>query len=62
MKAILEIKFEKIAGQKVTKELAKKPLISSTDKTIKRLCVELEKYFKKKYIETTITYKIKNGK
>jgi hypothetical protein len=60
MKAKIEIKFRTINGLKVDESMLKKipQLISSTEKAIKILCQQIEKYFKDKKINVKINYEI----
>jgi hypothetical protein len=60
MKARIEINFERILRLKVNEELLKRTpkLIQSTEKTIKKLCGYLKKYFKDKKIDVKINYEI----
>jgi len=58
MKAQISIKFLKIAGKRVTKDIISNSLIKSTEKTLSKLCKELKKYFDGFKIKTQINYKL----
>lgn len=52
MKANIEIKFMKIGDVELSKKVVDdtKNLLPTTTKTVGKLCIEIEKYFRKKKI------------
>ena len=60
MKAKVEIGFITILGLKVDGDMLKKApnLVKTTEETMERFCVEMEKYFKKNKIITKIRFKV----
>jgi len=63
MKAKIEVQFKTIKGLKVDESMLKKipQLINSTEKTIKILCKNIEKYFRDNKINTKVTYEFYNN-
>ena len=59
MKAKIEINFEKIAD--IGNYVFTPKLKISTEKTIKKLCEQIEKYFNKYKIKTKIEYHVEDG-
>lgn len=62
MKAIVQIKFSRILGISVTKEMldSNPRLLNATDKTTKELCKIIEKYFNDNKIQTSVSYILKD--
>lgn len=59
MKAIINIEFKKVSGKKMNKRIANsKDFQKSAEKTIKKLCEQIEKYFNDFKIKTKVTSKI----
>jgi len=59
MRAIIEIEFEKVSGKKVDEKMANSGKFKkSAEKTIKKLCEQIERYFKDFKIKTKVTSKI----
>jgi len=59
MKAKIEITFEKVSGKKVDEEMANSGKFrKSAEKTIAKLCEQIERYFKDFKIKTKVTSKI----
>jgi hypothetical protein len=63
MKSIINIKFKRINRIKVDKKLllANPNLIKATDKTIKILCREIEKYFQDHHIEADVSFELEEN-
>lgn len=60
MKAIISVKFIKIAGQEVNPKLMKDnpKLVKVTTDTIAKLCEQVEKYFDNYKIMTEVDYMV----
>jgi hypothetical protein len=58
LQASIEITFKKIAGQEVTPKMVGFSLKHATNKTIKKLCQEIKKYFKDKNIEIETEFEL----
>jgi len=59
MKANVSIQFLEVSGKKVDKKLeSDKQFRKSTEKTIRKLCEQIEKYFRDFKVETGVTYKV----
>lgn len=62
MKAILQINFKKIDKYNVNAEMLETnpKLLGETDKMIKGLCKQIEKYLKDHRIDTSVSYILKD--
>ena len=59
MKAKINIKFEKVSDKAVNRKMSSsKKFIKATDKTVKKLCEQIERYFLDFKIQTKVTYKL----
>lgn len=56
----LIINFKKIKGIEINKKIIEStPIMIHTEPTVKKLCKEIDKYFKQYQIETKTEYKLK---
>jgi len=62
MRAVIQIRFKRIAGIKVNAELLKKTpqLFDATKKTITILTHQIKKYFQDKKIKTGVSFELYN--
>ena len=58
LKANIDITFKKIANVEVTPTMVGFALKHSTNKTIKKLCQEIKKYFRDKNIEIETEFEL----